>query len=1070
MKKRDVKLISASAGSGKTYRLMEIVCEEVGAGLKARGLIAVTYTKKAAEELKQRIREKLVESGQIETARSMAASRIGTVHSICADLLKRFAFEDGSSPRQRVIDEIEANRLFEASLNETLKPEHLRDLAGLANKLSMGIGDLVGKVRSIASLARQNDMNEGAMRESIQISIAQIDQVLLPPLASSTLQGLAAELKDFTTKYPDPPDTKKNTAEAHKMVFDLKSKIVDQKRNLPWAEWVRLTKLSPSVKTSDLYAGIIDKAKGFMSNPDLRADLRATIEILFGLAQLAMVSYAQKKQNLGVLDYADLEQKTLHLLNRKEIQEQLASEIDVLLVDEFQDTNPVQLAIFLKLSELCRKTVWVGDLKQSIYRFRGADPILMKSIMDGLDDPNPEILKDNWRSRPEIVAFASDLFSLAFSVDGIPKEQVTQTSKWRHALDGPAIEVWEATGKNKGERALKFCHGVYAYLATGKMIVDRDTEKQRKIRPGDVAILCRSNDECLDISKALNELGLESSVAGGALLEQPEVALALAAYRFLMNSRDTLAAAELTLGLGSDPNGWLGQALDGADPTSWHSALQRLSIAREQTTEMSIREKLDLAIALVPLESWVERLEEGEKRLFHLSALRQEAQKYESSCHAAFDPCTDLGFLEFLEEVEPGLPSSAHPDAIHITTYHSSKGLEWPVVILASLEQSPHEASLFGLRVEMKDKARFDPTEPLKNRIIAYLEWPFGGFSSVPELDQRLASAPKMPVLHKESQAELRRVLYVGMTRAREHLILLNNLGKTPIEETVMGALGGKDGKCLLQFPTTDNKIKVGTHSHACLRRELALPKDTDHESGDEADSVPTPKTLMTPVGSPKPGPYQPLYLQPSKLNIAHAPTLSFQVEAGRLSNWGEALLLKNRGALDSANDGEEESSKDVIGTAVHLFLGSDLYGEPHVKRLAHATSIINDWAISSAVRAVDLLGASDRFRSAVEGLWPGAKIYREVPMEFELHGSLVRGSVDCLIDAGTELIIVDHKTTSATAPQAIETAGRYRFQLSAYAEAARRAYPDRKISVWLHNPDGWMLEVTLKPESTQAA
>jgi ATP-dependent helicase/nuclease subunit A len=1059
VKKNLVKMISASAGSGKTYRLMELVHEEVSSGLKARGLIAVTYTKKAAEELKQRIREKLVESGRIDSARSMAAARIGTVHSVCADLLKRFSFEDGSSPRQKVIDEVEAARLFDSSLNEILSQSHLSKLSSIGYKLSLDVPSIIGQVRGLAVLIRQNDISESGITDSVQHSLNQMDFVFDKPKASSTQKNLVDQLNSYLSSHAEPPDTTKKTGDAHKVIQNIRSTAVDQGRDLPWSEWVRLTKLSPGVKSEDFYKDIMDCARGFMSSSELRADLRIETEIVFELASEAMKAYGIKKRNLGVLDYGDLEIKTLHLLDQSKVRDQLAAEIEVLFVDEFQDTNPVQLAIFLKLSALCKKTVWVGDLKQSIYRFRGADPILMKSIAKEISDSNAEVLKDNWRSTPQIISFVNDLFGEAFKVDGIVKDQVVQKPQWKHAVNSEGLDVWDGSGKNKGERVQKFAYGLSTFLKEDIKVIDRETELPRAIRAGDVAILCRSNDECVDISSTLKAYDIESSVVGGQLLDQPEVTLALAAYRYLMSPRDTVAAAELALGLGVTANDWLQQAVDSTEPDQWHPALLRITQARSQIAEMSIREKLDLAIAAIPLESWIQRLDEGDKRLFHLSALRQEAKKFESTCQASFLPCTDMGFLEYIDKMNPPVPSSNHSDAVHIITYHSSKGLEWPVVIMASLEQSSHDVSLFGSRVELKSGAKFDPSKPLENRIISYMAWPFGNYSSIPEVDLKSSQSDILKRLKDEAQSEQRRILYVGMTRARERLVFLNNLGKTEIAESILGVLSGEGG-CLLSFPTTEPTLKVGGKSHPCGRRALGIPPEDLGET--KKFKAVKKKTIALPDGKPELSMTRPLFFQPSRLSKENAPALIYGIGLGRSTNWGPHLLLKNGARKADSDKLSREDRSDVIGSAVHLFLGSDVYSESKEKRLAIAHDITKTWGITNSVEASDLLASSDRFYSLIQKLWPNSKIYREVPMELELDGSLIRGSIDCLVVSETDVAIIDHKTSESSFEEFLELGQRYQLQLAAYAEATRRQFASKSISTWLHNPNGWMGEVIM--------
>ncbi len=1053
-----IRLISASAGSGKTYKLMELVYEEISNGLKASGLVAVTYTKKAAEELKQRIREKLIESGKVNVARSMAAARVGTVHSVCADLLQRFSFEDGSSPRQKVIDEVESAQLFESSLNEILTEDHLSALGQLALLFQTKVSSLINDIRALALVIRQNNLSKTSVNKSVEQSLSKINLVLETAKENSKQTKLLDEMASYLKFFSQPSDATKKTAEAHKAIENIFSQINNSDKRLPWAEWVRLTKLAPGVKSEEYFRGVMDCAKIFMSNADLRTDLRSMIELAYSLAELASEHFASKKKSLGVLDYGDLEEKTLGLLDRKNVCEELAAELDVLFVDEFQDTNPIQLGIFLKLSAICKQTVWVGDLKQSIYRFRGADPELMKAVSQQLGKSSPEVLKDNWRSSPEIISFTNSLFSAGFADDGIPANQIEQSSKWKFRTQEFGLEAWEANGKNKNERAQKLANGIRSVLLEEIEILDRETNKHRPLRPGDISILCRSNDDCIGLSMALGALGIATSVAGESLLRLPEVTLALAAYRYLTDQRDTIAAAEIALALGTDRNDWLQSAVDKSEPDSWHPALERLSSSRKRISEMSIREKLDLAIASVPVDSVVEKLTHGDSRIFHLSALRQEAKKYEDSCHTTFVPCTDQGFLDYLERMKPLIPSTNHSQAISLSTYHSSKGLEWPVVVLFSLNQSPKNASLFGIRAEMLPGICFDSQQPLANRIVTYLPWPFGNFTSIPEIDAKASQSKELNAIQESENSELRRLLYVGMTRAREKLILVNNLGKFSIEDSMLGVLSSK-GKCVFSFAQDSNEVIAGNKHFSCKYRILDTPvESTNHEKGDKKDEKKSNTSLLLPQGTPPSGEVPPLYLQPSHLQKEILPDLLCRTKLGRHFNWGTKMLLKRLHSGESKN--ENIINYDVIGTAVHLFLGSDDVTLNEYTRITNAKFILEQWKIINLIDESDLVASSDRLFKTVSQLWPGSNIQREVPMELTIGDSILRGSIDYLVFSDNEIAVIDHKTILTPLDNFEEVSKKYQLQLSSYVSAVKSQFNTSKVSAWIHNPDGWLGEV----------
>ena len=118
------------------------------------------------------------------------------------------------------------------------------------------------------------------------------------------------------------------------------------------------------------------------AHPGFHAEVRSYIERVFGVSERALVAYKARKEERGFLDFADLEVRALDLLAKPEVAEAITSEFDLLLVDECQDTNPLQLALFLRLSKLVKGgTVLVGDPKQAIYGFRGSDPDLLEAVL-----------------------------------------------------------------------------------------------------------------------------------------------------------------------------------------------------------------------------------------------------------------------------------------------------------------------------------------------------------------------------------------------------------------------------------------------------------------------------------------------------------------------------------------------------------------------------------------------------------------------------------------------------------------------------------------------------------------
>ena len=1055
MKTQEHILVSASAGSGKTYRLMNEVFGEVKNGLKPEGLIASTFTVKAAGELRERIRLKIIGGGRVETSRTMGLALIGTVHSVCAEILRRFAFDQGSSLRQEIVVDEQKTRLFRDALNESMSPADFSRLEGYSVRFSVSLKELEDHIGRIVDLARQNHIGPDDLDRSIQASLELLKEAV--PASNPSHAGVQAKLRGlldaYAGQYPvNPPDEVGLTATAHKNTLEAFGIMRSSGGELPWKDWIKLTKLKPSKGTRHIYEPMVDTARLMLSSPEFRSDMEGSVKFFFELAQKSMVRYTDKKKALGLVDYSDLELLALQLLDRPEVQDRLRAELELLMIDEFQDTNPVQLGIFTKLGKLCKKVVWVGDLKQSIYGFRGSDPWLMSLAMEqvekGFSGAKREVLPNNYRSAQGVVAFNNEVFTRAFEVDGVPASEIRQVPEWPHQIEGECVEVWRSKEGRQDNRGLALARGIRSLLKSGRQVIDKETKQPRPIQPGDIAILARTNKHLENFSNGLLTLGIPVSMGGGKLLKMPEVVLALAAYRYLLNPRDRIAAGELALGLGMNPDQWLQGAMLQQKESDMFPALATLDSARERSKGMGVREKLDLAIAVSGLPDWISRLEGGAGRLFHVSALRQLGIQYEEACLASFSPCSDSGFLSFIEEEEPEIPASAHSGAVNLMTFHASKGLEWPVVILGSLNTKPISESLFESRAGIQAGATFSLENPLKDRVITDLKWPFGDHERIDDLEVFQQNSKTLEKRAKETRAENRRLLYVGMTRAKERLVLFNENFTKDSLDVLLGALA-QGGTPVIRLPEDSELILVGGKSVPCRYVEL------DTISLNEAEVGSGKKTLSPPESKPIGDDLQTLFLQPSKMPKWRATGHGLTIK--EVITFGQDTLLSRAVKVEEG----ESSRKDELGTAVHLFLGSDDSKIPRAKRVAQAQAIIERFNVRSSIASAEaLVAASDRFIEKMESLWPGQFVHREVPVEFELEGSIVRGSMDAFILTETEAVIIDHKASLKRADEAIDVLKNYASQLEAYMEAVRRAYPWKKVRAFLHNPDGWLAEV----------
>lgn len=438
-----ITFISAGAGSGKTYRLTEALNEELNSGgVRPSGVIATTFTKKAATELRERVRGHLLKQGNFKLASAMGQARIGTVNSICGQLISRFAFEAGISTDQQVLEEVQAGVILGKAIDAVLDGPGMRGLQNTARSLGLdeewkdALQSLVDQVRAndipfseIGGFAQRNadDLLSHFPKQAAQA----LDQDLLNAIHTA-LPVIEAAAQSGGKK-----NTNNYLALVRTFTESLKSGTAS------WSDWAKLAKESPEAGLRNTIEPIADLAGRLAEHGRLHADLRSYLEQIFNLAAMALDSYHKIKQEMGALDFADQEHLLLSLLDHESVAAVLNEELDLLMVDEFQDTSPIQLALFLKLARFAKRVYWVGDIKQAIYGFRGSDTELMQAILKALPGMGgtKEVLPLSWRSRPELVQVVNAVFSDAFS-NSLPKEEVELKPTRTDALPGPVVANW----------------------------------------------------------------------------------------------------------------------------------------------------------------------------------------------------------------------------------------------------------------------------------------------------------------------------------------------------------------------------------------------------------------------------------------------------------------------------------------------------------------------------------------------------------------------------------------------------------------------------------------------------
>ena len=1056
-------LVGASAGSGKTYRLtQEVSAAIVGDGaIDLEGLVAVTYTRKAAAELGARIRGTLVKDGAHDRAQRLPLAYLGTVHAVCLRLLQEFAIDAGLSPQVDVVPGSEA-RLLRQALEWGLEPALLERIETLAERLQIRLiqkkrrVDWLTPVQDVMTLARGNRMDPETLHAMGERSAAGLLALLGVPAKDGAAMDreLRVSLQSAADALAKIDDGQQNTRNARQTILDaLRS---ENSGELHWSDWVKLAKVGPGKSAKAAVAPLVDVASRVLQHPGLHSDLRDYTLAVFAAAKAGLVAYDNWKKRRRVVDFVDMIDRALTLVEQPDVADELRERIRLLVVDEFQDTSPVQLALFTRLHALAKRSTWVGDRKQCIFEFAGADPTLMEALTKWVGKAT-EQLPLNRRSRPELVEACSHLFVAAFSRHGYLASEVEvkpERAAPKELALLPPMGFWALGADNLEEDADSIAEGVRRLLeAPAKTpVVDRGTKEVRDLRPGDIALLVATNAEALTIAKALFARGVRATLAQAGLLATPEGTLVESAMRLLADTGDDLARATieaLTAFDGKDPDAWLnarmgevaarraakeaGEAYLAPPPSMLVARLGRLATELEGA---SPSEALDRVLSALDLVTIACRWPDPAQRLANLDALRAMAVAYEERCGREGEAATIAGLLRYFDEAaevvldrdEERASDEQHvgggDGAVAVLTYHRAKGLEWPVVVLGSLDKSERR-NAFEVSPET-DQPEFDPNDPLAGRWIRYWPWPFGGQKATPLADMAETSSVGIAVDQREERERVR-LLYVGFTRARDHLILAARAGKQGYKVRWLDELCNGQ-KPLVELPSGQESDHAVIKLRGADDRVVEVPArhwvlDT---GSDPPVRIANPDSHVWFVrGGQEGAPRPPYWIAPSRAGDEWP---DLQVPAV-----GEARSIGARLPLGETKD----VAWDTVGDAVHAFLAADVAGLAPRTRTERARRILVAANLGPVLTAESLVRAGDQLRAWVDSQWPQARWHREYPVTASVaspHGARrVRGAIDLLLEVSDGVVIVDHKSFPGGQPQWAEKAREFAPQMAAY-------------------------------------
>ena len=844
-------LVSAGAGAGKTAVLVERVIGRIldkTEPVDVDRLLVVTFTNAAAAEMRERIahalQQELAKDPQSDRLRRqvtlLGRATITTLHSFCLEILRQNFHLLGLDPTFRVADETEC-ALMQADVLETVLEENYRTLDATFAALVDGFGGRVsdeGLGRLILELASfalsQPDLRQWLRSVVASLAVTTMTDVEQKPWYRGARHMVRCKL-DFAREALERALAIAETGPTHyRDVLTAELQAVSDLARLAAenATWDELRRAVASMTFGRL------PAKRGYDAPDKevckswRDEVKETIkelltgylaqsedELVAGLSlahpQAAKLielttayldSYSNAKHDKGIVDFNDLEHFALQVLSPSAEPSAVAQELQTrfieVLVDEYQDINAVQEAILNCVARPSNR-VMVGDVKQSIYRFRLADPGLFRAKERDYRRRRKGrclYLAQNFRSRPSIIAAVNFLFSRLMTVDSIGEVKYDRRAALVAAAEypagertlNPAVEVcWlerNSLDSPEGERdATTREAGVIAEHIlglvenAGREVWDTAAKAYRPLQYRDMVVLLRAAagraDVFLDVFSRRN-IPAYADAAGG-YFRATEVHVLLSLLKLIDNPRQDiplagvlrsplvgLSAQELAdIRLAHTAAGYWDAVLARADSSE---KLQVFLGRLERWRDMARRGGLPELIGQIYRDTgyylYVGTLPGGRQRQANLRALLDRAHQFETTAYKGL--FRFLRFIERLEEQEGdlGKPNTCgeNDNVVRVVSIHKSKGLEFPVVFVAGL----------GNRFNRRD---------LNAPVLVHKELGIG-----PKLVDSEARClyPSLPhlylrdVLRRESLSEELRVLYVAFTRAREKLYLVGSVSK----------------------------------------------------------------------------------------------------------------------------------------------------------------------------------------------------------------------------------------------------------------------------------------------------
>ncbi|MBD0328601.1 MAG: UvrD-helicase domain-containing protein [Thermoleophilia bacterium] len=1020
--------VSAGAGTGKTSVIVErfarAVCER---GLGVDAILVLTYTERAAAELRSRIRARLVELARPELAYELDGAWISTIHGFCHRLLKAHPFAAGLDPRFRVLDENHAAVIRTEAFGRALE-----DFSGRGDD-------------RVALLATYGAAGLRRMLTGIYETLRAAGRPLVLELGDAPgLERRLEELRDAARCLAGDAGASEHARGQAARILDLLDRRRDPELLLDLSD----------LRARGERAATYEEARRAVEQAALDEVASRDRELLQELLDGFAAAYAEAKERESALDFEDLQLRARDLLRQHAaIREREAWRFRVVMVDEFQDTNRLQCELVDLIAADGSDRFFVGDEFQSIYGFRHADVGVFRERRAQVG--GPLALTRNYRSRPEVLAAVNELFGEEFGDEFQP---LAASAEFPDPVFGPPVELLVTDKSTYADTETHWRRAEARHVARRvRELVDTGAAA-----PGEIVLLFAAGTDAEWYEEELRQLGLPTYRATGrGYFGQQQVADLLAYLRLLWNRYDDEALVSVLasplVGVSNDAlvlirraapkrplftalERGLPEALDVDDARLCRAFLQRYHRLVAQAPSLSLERLCEQVVAehdydLAVLAQW-----DGRRRYANLRKLARLARAYQELRGPDVE-----AFVRFVREQEGAgakeLEAAAEEeggDAVRLLTIHAAKGLEFKVVVVADAgrDRAPSTADILALP---DGRFGFRVADPVSGRRRGAFAW-----DAVREAEER------------EAEAERRRLYYVAMTRAIDRLIVAGSVdaSKRPDERTPIGWVLER-----LRAPELTAAGDVLELERGDARFVLRVDRFTAPAGAPADDLAPGEQEQLAlfagdgrapvRVEAPLP-PLAPVSTPP--LHAVRRLSYSALALFERCSYRYFAERVAGMRPADASGriPGERGLAATELGDAVHRLLESVDVGAPAVPDLAPVRTwypAVTDDELSR-IRALVAAYCDSELARRVAAL-PGVEIERA--FAFEHDGVLLHGRLDVLHRDGRDALVLDYKTNALADEEPAELVEReYRLQRLVYALVCLRAGAD-EVEVVYH-------------------